>query len=532
MDFARDGSRPDFDDFPSLALAMIRFLILFLSAVGLAFSQSVVKSSASASSPSSSAVYYQYVFQPLAFTLTNPGASTVYFDFSAPGISMIRKTIPAGQTVVVNFNHVSLNTLQNYFYPLSAAVSWSGLTNLNTSVTGSYPASSYVLSYTWRNSTYVASGSGSIPVSGAAGSSSVSYLGGNQSVTVFLLSPLPISAAFGATDLTAGTPNVPKVFGSGVLFIDNLTGIDQKSAFGAEEVNLKPGYNSIPFTGELDANGFPKAMPSNWALSKSVGPDGQVVWSGRIASGIEGGPPVWTEIRGAEVLAGTSGSGPTVKVPNGRNPALNDYVTLPAGMSKGSYNTLPGGMTAGSPGLPPGMTGGSSGALPSGVLSGGGSYLPSGVSPGTTASTGGVSSGPIAGTGSTGTTSGPSTQGEAGGYIPGASMGGMEEAGIAKGRASADKLKADGKAALDGFGGKVDSVLGSGANGLASTFWTTGGDGAVSGQDPSWLSVSIPIAQWNVPLTIPPHWVSLIRSILLWGVKIWFVTAVLKLLMR
>ena len=529
MDFAWDGSRLDSSRFPSLALDMIRYLAILLFSFTLLSGQ-ITKTSSAPSSPFSGN-YLQYIFQPVEISITNTNAASADFSWGlsgAGGESYI--TISPGATRVFNVTPLNVSAWP-YFYQWSSQVSWTGLSSTNP-VVGNFPASNYSVSYSSRISGFAA-GSGVFPVSSSAGTSSVTFTSGNQSTTLWLLPVRKVVANIGDTNLSLTPSLVPKVYGSGVLFLDNLTGIDQKSAFGSEEITLKPGYNSIPFTGELDPYGFPKAMPSTWALSKTVGPDGQVIWSGRIASGVEGGPPVWTQIQGPEIFAGVSGSGPSIKVPNGKDPALSDYVTLPAGMTKGGFNTLPGGMTAGSPGLPAGVTGGSSGALPSGVLSGGSVYLPPNVSAGTKAGQGGVTPGQVAGTGTTATTSGASTRGEAGGYIPGASMDGMLEKGVADGKAAAEKITTDAKAAMTALGEKGNAILGAGSAGLAASYLQIGtGASAVGGADRSWLNVTIPIAQYNIPLVVPSHWIDLIRSILVWGVKIWFVVAVLKLLMR
>jgi hypothetical protein len=112
-------------------------------------------------------------------------------------------------------------------------------------------------------------------------------------------------------------------------------------------------------------------------------------------------------------------------------------------------------------------------------------------------------------------------------------MGGMLESGVAQGKAASDKIKSEASAAMTALGAKGAAIYGSGNGGLASGYWGIGtGASAVGGADRSWLNVTIPIAQYNIPLVVPSHWIDLIRSILVWGVKIWFVVAVLKLLMR
>jgi hypothetical protein len=488
------------------------------------FPSSFAESTPSASKASSTV--------PLTFSVVNNGIYTAYLDYHSSATGTFKSiSCPPGKTTVQTVYKDTFNSPSSFWRPFS----WAGLTAQNP-VQATAPEGVYTVFYKWSTNGPTATVSVTVP----AASASVTYGSGNGGHPVFF------GTAFVA-NLTAGVlenivpvaPPVPKIYGSGVFFINNTTGIEHKGRFGDEDVTLKPGYNAIPFTGEIDSNGFPKAVPANWALTKTTGPDGQVYWSGRISPPIEaGGAPVWAGVGGIAILPGASGSGPVIKLPNASNPALYDYVTLPAGMTRGSNNTLPGGMTAGSPGLPPGMTGGSAGALPNGTLSGGTAYLPPNVSPGTTSNVfvGGPTPGGfpgVNGTGVTATTSGPSTQGESGGYIPGASMDGMLERGVAQGQAAARKITTEFSDAANAVGGRAGAIYGSGTRGLAAGYWGVGaGAAAVGGADRSWLSVTIPIAQYSIPLTIPPYWIDLIRSILVWGVKIWFVVAVLKLLMR
>ena len=326
-----------------------------------------------------------------------------------------------------------------------------------------------------------------------------------------------------------------KLYDKGIIVFDNLTGETKDIAFGDETLQLDPGYNAFPFNGEVDENGFPKAANGEWDMMKTTGPDGQTYWFARQAQNGQWG----SEGLSITILPPSSGtSGPVLQIPNGNNPGNIDYVALPAGMTAGASVPLPGGMTAGSPGLPPGVTGGTSGALPTGVISGGTNYLPPGVSAGTTAGnnptsggTGGTTTGGGQSTGTgTGGSVGSTTQTPAAteGYLPGASMSGFVEQGKEMGREMGARITEKGVGAAEEVSDAASGFFGEGG----FKFWSGDSSGAITGSDGSWANFQLPIAEQMVTIEIPPEWLTIIRSILLWGVKLWFVVACIKLVMK
>ena len=373
-------------------------------------------------------------------------------------------------------------------------------------------------------------------------------------------------------------PDAGKVFEEGVLMLDNRTGVPQQLQLGDEVIELQPGMNAIPFYGQT-LDGFPKALPTDFEGTKVLGPDGQKVWHGVLGNGIEYAPEWKPAASGAYQLFGppSSNSGPVLSAPGANGNQV--YSGLPPGMTKGSALPLPGGMSQGTLGLPPGVTPGTNGALPRGVASGGSLFLPQGVSPGVnpitppsgmtpgtsgirppgtrvgdpgvpSGSTSGGSSGggsggsggstapPVVGTPSSGSGSGmiggggvqssDETPDENSPYQAGSSMAGLGDEGKALGESSALEV---GQGVASGLNGISESVgEGFGEGGFA--FWTAPGPNIFDGQDNSWLSMTLALGTKTVNIEVPQEWVSLIRSILVWVLRIGFVYSCIKLVMK
>ena len=79
---------------------------------------------------------------------------------------------------------------------------------------------------------------------------------------------------------------------------------------------------------------------------------------------------------------------------------------------------------------------------------------------------------------------------------------------------------------LGEYSDKAGSVLGE-----TPQFWTAPPVSFFSGQDSSWTRFTLGLGVTTVDIEIPHKWLTLIREILLWGIRIWFVGAVIKLLM-
>ena len=366
---------------------------------------------------------------------------------------------------------------------------------------------------------------------GSAGSAATTFKTFNSDP--FLITLTPGTNMQDITSVEDGDP-VPKTYKEGVLFFDNITGLDQVVKIGDEEILLKPGYNSFPFYGEVGEDGFPKGLSPGMNVGLVEGPNGLPIFTGRLGLSSEG-VPVWgTPPAPASALASSLGA--TIKLPNGMTPGVTDYVALPPGMTKGSNVPLPGGMTAGSPGLPPGVTPGSVGSLPNGVISGGKNNLPEGVSPGTyqgffpNVPGGGITTTytPTKGKSSgTGVGSGTGQQGTGGDYIPGSSMAGQSDAAKGEGKSAADTIIAEGKAALDGLGAKAEGILGA-----DKKPWSAPDEGFFAGRDTSWLRWQLDLGFDQYDIQVPLEWISLVREILHWVLKISFVIACLRLVMK
>jgi hypothetical protein len=361
-------------------------------------------------------------------------------------------------------------------------------------------------------------------------------------------------------------PNAEPDYESGIFMFQNITGQDQEMQFGDEVLKLKPGMNSIPYHSKLDGSGFPVDLPIGFDGVKKLDGDGKPYIVATLRNGIEYSTE-WSPMTPSliDIFPPTATAGPTVRAPGANGSPV--YNQLPAGMSPSMGNPLPGGMTIGTVGLPRGMTPGVNGALPSGVASGGSGSLPSGVSPGVfpnpfpngqTLPPSGIrppgtrttDPGVVPGTPSnpppppppTGTTGGTSVAGgsviqtgennqEPGGvYGEGSNMAGAGDAATALGEAGANEVSGAMSNALDGIGQAVANPLGEN-NGK---FWTAPGAGAFEAYDTSWMNFSIN----NIPhfgtisVEIPPHWISLVRQILLWVIRIYFVFGCIKLLMK
>lgn len=366
--------------------------------------------------------------------------------------------------------------------------------------------------------------------------------GGGSSLTL-LLPPLKIDiyadGSFSVDDpLAEPEPDPEKEIEGGILLLDNLTGTGLELDFGDEALRLQPGYNAFPFYGEVE-EGFPKAIGDDWQLTRVVGADGQTYWVGRIAPGSEGGPEWVAPPSAAEIQVmppQTGQTGPTVKIPNGASEGdLKDYVTLPAGMTKGNNVPLPGGMSPGN-GTPKGVTPGDAGALKDGVISGGTSYLPSGYSAGTVQGNSPAEPG-VPKDGTTGKNPGAVVQKDSGGeddagpYIAGPSLDGLLEEGRELGQEAADRL---GVEIGEGLGelGQTVSVFGPGASDYFLPEWSAPPATFFGGADKSWLNFEVPIGTQMVQIEVPENIINLIRAILLWVVKIVFVMACIRVAMR
>ncbi|MEM9237615.1 MAG: hypothetical protein AAGB14_12620 [Verrucomicrobiota bacterium] len=382
----------------------------------------------------------------------------------------------------------------------------------------------------------------------------VSYQVGVGSTPTLVIDPVELSiAADGSGGTNDPLENPPLETEAGILLLDNRTGETLDQEFGDELLELAPGYNSFPFNGAVDG-GFPSAMPDDMQLDRITGPDGTVYWVGRIVPGSEYGPPEWTTPPSPIEIYAPDGSnqGPGLKIPGGTE-GVSDYLQLPPGVTPGNNLPLPGGMTPGSPGLPEGVTPGTGGALPDGVISGGSNYLPDGVTPGTITGyvpIGGL--GPVgptpkpapgggtrpdggggSGGGGGGTTGGQGgggvviIEGDGDGYVAGPDMSKFYDQGQKLGEDTATAL-------ADGLAGGLGE-MGEGAAGIFGEggfqFWQAD-EGILSGSDSSWLQFTLPLAEYQATIEIPANWVSLIRAILLWGVKLWFVWSVIKLFLR
>lgn len=428
----------------------------------------------------------------------------------------------------------------------SAVSGWSGFSAAVSPMSATSGAGpTLLLEWSWDVGATVA---GSVEVLFPATDFNVVHQSGNGSWDTLLLPALQVALGGPGGPVTITDPLAPapepepeKEFGDAIMLLDNRTGLGLEVPFGDEALALEPGYNAFPFSGELDEDGLPAAR-GDMLLGKVVGPDGQTYFVGRIGNGIEG-PPQWSSPPGPlEVFPPTSGqTGPVVKLPNAAGSgALNDYVTLPSGMTKGNNVPLPGGMAAGSAGLPPGVTGGTAGALSNGTISGGTSYLPPGYSAGTVKGNTSSGSGSGSGSGSSGSSGGATGGMSAGGitkddsstdggpYLPGASMAGLAAEGKAMGQQAGQAV---GQVVSGGLG--EATAAGSdifGPDGFS--FWSAPDAGFFSGSDSSWTDFTLPLAQFSVNIKIPLEWLSLIRAILVWGVKIWFVLACIKLVMR
>jgi hypothetical protein len=82
----------------------------------------------------------------------------------------------------------------------------------------------------------------------------------------------------------------------------------------------------------------------------------------------------------------------------------------------------------------------------------------------------------------------------------------------------------------DGLGQLGDNALGS--LGETPGFWTAPGEAFFQGSDSSWLNFSLNLGFHTVNLEIPPEWIALARSILLWIIRIFFVFGCIKLVMN
>lgn len=380
-------------------------------------------------------------------------------------------------------------------------------------------------------------------------------------------------------------PDEGKIFGSGILMLDNQTGQPQEMQFGDEVLTLAPGMNAIPFRGQVDENGMPLALPPAFSGSLATAPDGTKYIHGALTApaavpGFSNLPPTWAPavpvgVNGLEVFGPVNNqSGPTVRAPGANGSPV--YNQLPPGMSAGSTLPLPGGMSVGTPGLPPGITPGTNGALPNGVASGGVPRLPFGVSPGTRAnpypsgvtplpssgirppgtrttdpgviaggssggsgSSGGVSSSaPSGGSGGSSTTSqggiasGGVVQTQAPndastGYQAGSTFAGLDAEAMAKGQTAAQ----EGINATSGALSKITGAVGDGL-GDASAFWTLPDEGFFSASDSSWRNMTLALGVKSVSIEIPEEWLTVLRSILLWVIRIYFVIGCIRLVMH
>ena len=505
----------------------LAFLVTFQKSDGADFDRNSQALESTSGNPLS------YSYSQVVITVTGAGSQNLELGFGPASFGTYNG--PATTPVTVNMNS------NGYTVAHHGGFLWSGNSAAAVSVTGNAPEKKWTMFYRWAGSTTVYNFEAVLPPATLKVTFAASATGtySSHQHTPFNIT---LTRGLGFQSVTAAPKNIQK----GVLFFDNTTGQGVVVPFGTENVLLNPGQNTFPFNGEVDANGMPKAMPPGMLLSRIVSPSGQVAWVGRLSPAAGGGQTWGPSSPNPATYFDGAGSGlPTIKLPNALT-GFSDYVQIPAifGGGGSGISTMPGGISLGGSGLPAGVTGGVNGALPNGVISGGTAYLPPGVSAGTTAGnpvTGVVGDG--IGVVGGGTVTYPVVSSGSGGPIvkPDAetppvqtpSMAGMEEAGVGKGQQAVKRVSKEVSTTLSQIDTKQAGIVSSnGGKGYAASKWTVPGAALFSGNDTSWMSFSLPIASWNVQISLPTQWFSLIRSVLLWGVKIWFVMAVLKLLMR
>lgn len=344
-----------------------------------------------------------------------------------------------------------------------------------------------------------------------------SYDAGNASAKQFLYTP-PQQIFLNFTDKTTSDTNVTDVFEGLWLMFDNRSGGDLSIPFGTEELDLAPGYNIIPFYGQVDENGIPMALPLDFQGKLKTGPDGKKYLAARLVPGVESLYD-WSAFPDYDVFDALNGTvGPVIKTTEADG--TNNYITLPAGVTRGNNLPLPPGVTTSNGvSLPPGVTPGTNGGLPSGVVSGGTSYLPPGITAGTTA-------------GNTGNTSDPteSPTGNMGGNVGG----GTTTGGTVGGTIDVGPLfgTPDGEAA--GALARFKDSITAGSDEMSGFNWKFWTDPEVSNdQDSSWMTNTLELGNGlTANIEINPEWVSILRAWLLFALKVGFCWAVIQLLMK
>jgi hypothetical protein len=323
--------------------------------------------------------------------------------------------------------------------------------------------------------------------------------------------------------VTDPAPLPPETKDMKEMFLQLYNGLGEATTLkmGGVDLTLQPGWNTFRYRGATDANGYPTASGIPAGLTVVTGSDGTQYVIGGISPGIEYGDPKWWNYPGASVV-GNGVDGPSLVVPGGYGPGSgplgsNSYVPLPPLPPRPPPSSEP--IVVGQD--PPTWFGPPSAPTPSGPISGGSGGSSSGGSSGGSSGSGGASTG--------GSTGGESTGN-------GNTVGGVTGPGEGEGAGGYYNAPGSGDVVAEGLAiGKGLQTTGEGiVSGLKARNWKWWSIAEPSiGQDTSWLDTQVTINGTSFKLiNMDRDWLSWLRSLLLWAVKVMFVLAVIRLFMK
>lgn len=333
-------------------------------------------------------------------------------------------------------------------------------------------------------------------------SGTVTYLsGGTMTPLTFVFQPIRITYNAQTNAIDIQNPNggpPPTTCGIRQMLLNNLTSADVKVMMGNQEVTLKPGINQLRYQGGIDADGNPTELGSNFVGKGFTGSDGTKYH--------------YAEYSGWGEFAGWKAPPPGDYTVTG-DPAQGAMFTRPSNVAGGAVNmvglkptrpvTLP---TTQRPANQtwPGLANPTTGA-PVAV-----------AAPSTGSTTNTITAGSVGG-------------GTGSGGAPVVATGQTGEGGFYNAPGLDDVLgDGDGKAQglKDAITGKADAL-----KGKTWKWWNIQESGL--GQDSSWLNTSVVIAGTSHKLIkIDPDFLPWMRSMFLLMVKVSFVFAIIKLVMK
>lgn len=442
------------------------------------------------------------------FSFVHTATNSVGSAASHGAKGVVRVTINAGpfggQARYIQANGTESVAYNGSWTEFTDYFSWSGNTSTNQQpVQGT--SGGIITEFRFRKNT--SSAWQTVPINIPPGVCRVSHSSSNGSVKTQTLPPITITLdASGFATIDNPHEELPEETerrGEVRLLLENNTGEEQEIDWLGQKLKLKPGMNEFRYDGKVDAQGRPLQLPEGFEGTPFGG-------NGGVPNYLHGSFDSVTHESGEFDKPLAQWTTPAIGTPAPQVLGLGDGKTrgntilFPGvGGTSGSIITLPVTKPPQPPKDQPAGTGGS------------GISDPSKPTPAPPAPGGGDTTNNITNSVTTNNTFIQEGEGNGPGADNTGDLSNMEKDATDK----AELLKKDIEASTQKAYGFWDFQ-----------FWM--GPSSLSGTDNTMLSWTLPIDQQLVTIEIKPEWISVMRGILLWVIKIGFVMAVLKLVMR